>query len=170
VGCVFADEAIWAGNREAEQVLKSLITDEKMMVEPKGVNSFLVKNHLDFIFGSNNDWAVPIQKRGRRFAAFEVDPQYGKGYCSEAKRAAYFTALWNEMANGGLAAMHYDLLERDLRDWNPENFPVTDALRKQKRQTLRGYDKAFEGWLQFGSLPRDLAAGLADPTAQPPTQ
>jgi hypothetical protein len=59
------------------------------------------------------------------------------------------------MQNGGLAAMLYDLLDRDLRGWNAENFPVTDALRKQKRQTLRDYEKAFEGWLQFGSLPRE---------------
>jgi hypothetical protein len=160
---VFADEAIWAGNREAEQALKSLISDDRLMIELKGVNSFPAKNHLDYIFASNNDWAVPVQKRGRRYAAFGVDPRYGKGYCSEADRAAYFGALLEEMQNGGLAAMLHDLLERDISGWNPENFPVTDALRKQKRQTLRGYDRAFEGWLQFGSLPRDYGGWMGRP-------
>ena len=51
--------------------------------------------------------------------------------------------------------MMWDLLQRPLDDWDPEAFPVTEALIKQKQLTLRGYDKALESWLQTGVLPKD---------------
>lgn len=42
---VFADEAFWGGHKDQEGVLKALITEERLMVEPKGLNAFEVKNH-----------------------------------------------------------------------------------------------------------------------------
>ena len=85
---------------------------------------------------------------------FEVDPRYGKNQCDDAERRAYFNSLREEIANGGREAMMWDLLHRPIDDWDAEAFPITTALMKQKRQTLRGFDKAFEGWLQTGVLPR----------------
>jgi Family of unknown function (DUF5906) len=152
---VFADEAFYAGDREGEGILKALITDKGMMVEPKGVDAFPVPNYLDFLMASNNKWVVPVGPFGRRFAVFAVDERYGKGRCSDAARQAYFKPLYEEIANGGVEAMMWDLMQRPLGGWNAEAFPVTAALMKQKQQTLRGFDKAFEGWLQLGTLPRN---------------
>jgi hypothetical protein len=151
---VFADEAFFAGDRQAENILKSLITDPMLTIEPKGVNAFRVKNMLDMMIASNHEWVVPVHKHGRRYAVFDVDGRFGKGMCSDADREAYFKPLWEEINGGGIAAMMHDLLGRDLSGWNPEAFPITPALVKQKQQTLRGFDKAVEAWLQTGVLPR----------------
>jgi hypothetical protein len=160
---VFADEAFFAGDREGEGILKSLITEGGMMVEPKGVDSFPVPNYLDFLLASNNKWVVPVGPFGRRFAVFAVDQRYGKDRCTDAARKAYFDPLREEIANGGVEAMMWDLLQRPLEGWNAEAFPVTAALMKQKQQTLRGFDRALENWLQIGTLPRnDKWTGRAD--------
>jgi hypothetical protein len=37
---LFADEAFWAGDKLAERILKGMITERVMMIEPKGVNAF----------------------------------------------------------------------------------------------------------------------------------
>ena len=63
---VFADEAFFAGDRVGEGILKSLITDPGMMVEPKGVDAFQVPNYLDLLMASNSDWVVPVGPFGRR--------------------------------------------------------------------------------------------------------
>jgi len=152
---VFADEAFFAGDRVGEGVLKSLITDPSMMVEPKGVDSFLVPNCLDLMMASNDKWVVPVGDHGRRFAVFAVNPRWGKNHCSDGERNAYFKALYEEVNNGGVEAMMWDLAQRDLDGWHAEAFPVTAALIKQKQQTLRGFDKALESWLQTGVLPRN---------------
>jgi hypothetical protein len=159
---VFADEAFFAGDRQAEAILKSLITEDSMTIEPKFVNAFRVKNMLDVMIASNDKWAVPVHKHGRRFAVFDVDGRFGKGMCSDADREAYFKPLWEEINGGGIAAMMHDLLARDLSGWNPEAFPITPALVKQKQQTLRGFDKAFEAWLQTGVLPRNRKGPKAE--------
>jgi hypothetical protein len=152
---VFADEAFYAGDKPHESILKSLVTEETLTVEPKGVDAFQVPNHLDLLMASNSQWVVPVGKHGRRFAVFETSDRYGKGNCPDAERRAYFSALFAEINAGGIEAMMYDLLQRPLDNFDVEAFPVTKALIKQKQLTLRGFDKAFEAWLQSGTLPRN---------------
>src|SRR5258708_8434531 len=43
---LFSDEATWAGDHLAERVLKGMITEKVLMIEPKGVNAFQSPNRL----------------------------------------------------------------------------------------------------------------------------
>jgi Family of unknown function (DUF5906) len=43
---LFLDEAIWAGDKDGERVLKGLTTEKWMMIEPKGINAFQWPNRL----------------------------------------------------------------------------------------------------------------------------
>ena len=65
---LFLDEAYWAGDKQGEGVLKALITERTLMIEPKGVDSFQMPNRLKILMASNNDWVVP--SLGRRAALF----------------------------------------------------------------------------------------------------
>ena len=58
---IFADEAFFAGDVAHESILKSLLTDPTLRVEPKGVNSFEVPNFLDVGMASNDKWVVPVR-------------------------------------------------------------------------------------------------------------
>jgi hypothetical protein len=49
------DEAIHSYQKEIASRLKSIITDETMTVEPKGVNSYKKPNHMRFLFTSNEE-------------------------------------------------------------------------------------------------------------------
>ena len=66
---LFADEAIWAGDKGAEGVLKMLITADEIPIERKGVDVIMAKNHLHLILASNHDWIVPASSpdEERRF-------------------------------------------------------------------------------------------------------
>jgi Family of unknown function (DUF5906) len=51
---LFADEAFFAGDRSHESTLKALITEETLMIEPKGLDPFPVRNCIHLIMSSNS--------------------------------------------------------------------------------------------------------------------
>ena len=54
---VFADEAFWAGDKQAEGVLKGMVTEEMNVIEHKGKDAFKVKNYIRLIVASNYEWS-----------------------------------------------------------------------------------------------------------------
>jgi len=103
----FVDEGVWGGDRQAAGVLRGLITEKKMMIEPKGVNAFSIDNHMSFFIASNNNWVIPAGFDERRFFVLDVAP-------TRKQDTKYFGAIVAQMDQGGREAMLYDLLERKI--------------------------------------------------------
>ena len=75
---VFLDEALWAGDRQGEQILKALVTEDTFQLERKFCDPIPVKNCLRIMIASNNQWIVPVGTRGRRYCVIDVSSQYAK--------------------------------------------------------------------------------------------
>jgi Family of unknown function (DUF5906) len=69
---LFVDEALWAGDKPGEGVLKALVTQDTLVIEPKGVDPFPMPNRLKIIIASNHDWVVPATRDERRYFALDV--------------------------------------------------------------------------------------------------
>jgi hypothetical protein len=119
-----AEEAFWAGSRDAEGTLKDLITGETQLLEGKGVDAIPVRNVLRLLVTTNNEWAVPAGMQDRRFAVFDV---------SQARQqdVQYFKAMIDEMENGGYEALLHHLQNLDIEDVNLRQPPKTEALVDQ---------------------------------------
>ncbi len=126
---LFVDEAFWAGDKQGEGALKALITEPRLVIEPKGVNAYSVENRLHLVIASNSDWVIPAGNMERRYCVLDVADTH-------IQDAPYFTALNAETESGGLAAMLHDLLDYDLSSFNVRKPPYTDGLRTQMLQTL----------------------------------
>ena len=150
---LFADEAFWAGDKKAESVLKGLITEKTLVIEQKGIDAIQWPNRLHVLMVANAAWVVPASHDERRFAVFDVSNKYAQGACPEEERRAYFDALHQEFANGGLEAMLYDLLNWDLGNWHPRQVYETEGLRHQKAQSLPPIEQWFLELLEEGKLP-----------------
>lgn len=149
---LFADEAFAANQKQAESVLKGLVTESTLQVERKGVDTEPARNCLHIIVASNDEWVVPATEDERRWAVFKMSDAH-------AQDESYFRPLFAEMEGGGLAAMLHDLLAMDLGDWHPRRgIPQTDALTKQKMLSLRGVDRIMYQMLVSGSPVGCLAA------------
>lgn len=61
------EEAVWAGDKEGEGVLKNLITDEHLSYEFKGMTPFMGTNYTRIVFLSNESWVVPASTDERRY-------------------------------------------------------------------------------------------------------
>lgn len=156
---LYLDEVLWAGNKRAEQALKSLITEPMMMINPKQVGAHPWRNRMGIFMTGNEKWIVPASHDSRRFAVNKVSNVYAQRADNEEERKKYFTPLWATMMKGdGASAMLYALLRRDLKDWHPrDNVPQTKTLTEQKVFSLGGKEEWYLHILETGQLPTPLA-------------
>jgi hypothetical protein len=134
---LFADEAFYAGDKQHESILKALITEDTLAIEPKNKNLVDVPNYLHMWMASNLDWVVPASLRARRWFIPKVsDHRIGDH--------DYFRALYREIDGGGLEAMLFELLRRDIRNFDPRAVPLTEPLAIQKLHSL---DTLHRWWM-----------------------
>ena len=143
---IFVDEGFYAGDRRHASVLKGMITEPTVMIEPKGLNAFAIKNLRRVVFASNNDWVVPAGIEERRFAVFAVKPD-------RAQDRGYFGKIVKQLEGGGYEALLWDLLHHDLSKVDLFTLPTTNALWQQKQLS---WDDATSFWfacLRSGHVP-----------------
>jgi hypothetical protein len=143
---LFADEAFFAGDRSHESILKALITEETLLIEPKGMDPFPVRNCVHLMMSSNSDWVIPAGADARRYFVLNV----GDAHIQDLE---YFAAIAKQMDNGGREAFLHHLLSRDLAKFDVRLVPQTKALSEQKAHSRRGVDRLIEIICHDGGLP-----------------
>jgi hypothetical protein len=126
---VFADEAVWGGDKSSEGRLKAIITEPLMEFEPKGIDKQFLKCYINLLMASNEDWVCPATEDERRFFVLNVAR---KDYLNKE----YFGAIRAELKNGGYEAMMYDLLHHDYSHINLRDAPKTEGLIDQVAESL----------------------------------
>lgn len=145
-----ADEAVWAGNKQAEGRLKGLVTSAEQMIESKGIDPIRLRNYVRVVMTSNEDWVVPAGKDERRFCVLDVDPR-----C--AQDSGYFAELDAELNAGGREALLHDLLTFDLKSVDLRHIPKTGALLEQKIHSLDPVDAWWLDRLMAGAPTRRMS-------------
>lgn len=140
-----ADEAIWAGDKQAEGKLKGLITSETQMIESKGVDPIRLQNYLRVIMTSNEDWVVPAGVDERRFCVLDVASH-------SEQNNEYFREMDDELDRGGRERLLHELLTFDLRQVSLWRVPRTQALLDQKLRSLDPIDDFWFNRLWTGTV------------------
>lgn len=140
---LFGDEAFFAGDRQHEGVLKTLITEESVVIEAKGLDAETASNYVHLIVASNEDWIVPAGLDERRFMVIEV----GEG---QKQNHEYFAKMDEDMAAGGFENLLHFLLSYDLSNYQVRKVPQTRALQEQKLLSMSPdqqwfFDKLWDG-------------------------
>jgi Family of unknown function (DUF5906) len=142
------EEGFWAGDKEAESVLKHMITSEHQTIEYKGYEPLQVTSYLRLFITGNADWQVPAALKERRHAVLDVSPK-------RQRDTEYFAALDEQMDNGGREALLYYLLNFDLSRVDLREIPKTEALLDQKIHSMKPEELWLYNILSLGRLPRD---------------
>lgn len=146
---LFADEADFS-REDHDGALKTLITEDVMAVEAKGVDVKQVSSHVSLFMSTNREFVVPVSENGRRYVVADVSDAH-KG------DAEYWRQLWSWLDDGGASHLLHAALAEDLGDWHPEgNRVVTNALRAQKAGSLSPLDSILFEHLYSGECPRKL--------------
>lgn len=134
---LFADEAFFAGNPAHVGILKSLITEPTLTIEPKYGRVALCRNVLHIFMATNEKWAVPAGLHARRFFVLKVS-------AARKNDHEFFAAISAELENGGYQAMLDAFLTYDLTGFNIRDVPFTVELGEQKKHSL---DVPTQWWL-----------------------
>ncbi len=139
---LFGDEAFFAGDKKHESVLKTLVTEEHLVIEGKGVDAEAAPNYVHLILASNEDWAVPAGLDERRFFVVEMGEENKQDH-------AFFKKVKSDIDDGGRESLLHFLMTYDLADFEIRRVPQTIALQDQKIMSMSSevqwlFDKIWE--------------------------
>lgn len=143
---LLADECLKPENKVHEQIAKTLVTGQTIVIEPKGVNAYQVKNFLHVFICTNSRWAIPATADERRWFILNVGEKHIKDY-------PYFKKICDDMEASGRANLLNYLLNLDISQFEFRDVPETDALVEQQERTRKGVDLLVEEWCHEGHLP-----------------
>lgn len=154
---LFADEAVKAYDKDGESRLKGLITEPVLTFEGKGRDARPGRNRLHIGMASNEDWFVPMGLDGeRRFLLQRANLRW-------KDNTAKFDALNRQLKEGGLEAMLFDLLDRDIVGWSPrDRIPSTGASVDQKIRNMGPIPAWWFNILCEGEWPFEPAQDATD--------
>jgi hypothetical protein len=111
-GCVH--KAKGKDNYENAGILKSRITTDTLMVNPKGIQEFKIDNHCDYIMTTNNANAVNIHDKSRRFLLVDTTSYY-------SRNSEVFNKFSNDMVENpkALRVIYEYLLKFDVKSIVP---------------------------------------------------
>ena len=164
--CLFAvlDEAMFAGDHEGSEMLKTLVSDQERRVEVKYLPTEIVPNHLNLMILGNNQWIARTGLKNRRFVYVNVPEVYSPS-------DPYWSQFWLEQEHPDhpgvkrrlpplqwRQAMLHDLLHRDISKFNSRNIPHTAEEGRQKLLSHRGvpaflYECLGEGAIVYEQTP-----------------
>jgi len=142
---VFGDEAFYAGDKRHESVLKTLITEESLVIETKGVDAEASPNYCHLILASNSNWVVPVGAGDRRYFVLDVGEEY-------ARNVRHFGDIARDLENGGYENLLHFLMHYDLTDYNVQAIPDTGARRDQHEESLAPHEEWWLSVLEDGLL------------------
>lgn len=141
---IVGNEVGWANDHEFNDSIKSLITDARIPIHPKGRALYHVPNTLNFWFTTNREHAVKIGGDNRRMFVLEVRDPWANlfGDSKDNARRKYFSPLRKQYyEEGGDGAMLHECLNLDLTGFNPGAFPRTRAAAEQVEMSMSSVDR-----------------------------
>ena len=123
--------------------LKGFVTGKQIRVNPKNVTAHEETNHMNIVFLSNEKMPIVLEDDDRRHCVIWVPPK---------QEDAFYQAVKEECRNGGVAALHHYLLNRDLGDFQPWTRPPMTQSKQDLIQLSLGSEERFFNEWQAGEL------------------
>lgn len=145
------EECGWGKNGATADLLKELVTEERIRMEGKGIEARMASNYLRFIINSNHSEVIRAGLDERRFAILNVSAVHQGD-------TRYFDGIDVEMqGQGGDAALMDLLATRDISGFDPRIVPKTRGLLDQKIATLSTHGRWWLSVLESGRLTEEGA-------------
>jgi putative DNA primase/helicase len=120
--------------------LKTLITGEWIRINPKNVGAYDERNHVNLVFLSNETQPVALERDDRRHTVI---------WTPAKKDPDFYAAVRSEIAAGGIAALHYYLLQIDLEGFEAGTLPPMTAAKQDLIELgLDSTERFYEEWVR----------------------
>lgn len=149
---VFFDEAFWGGDPHVSGKLKSMITNETLMINEKHRALEDSYNTARIIIASNNAKVVPANAAARRYAVYSI---------YKTKSKDFFTQLHNAIKNPSVVTAFFTRMRRRVIDvWHPNDMPKL-CRESLWDQIVMGGLTTIQTWVyaMLENPPRDRISG-----------
>jgi len=120
--------------------LKGMITDPTTPINPKNIASHVEKNQMNLVFLSNEMQPVVPDVDDERFLVI---------YTPSRREKDFYTAVYHEIENGGMEALHDYLLNVDLDGFGEATHPpMTRAKKDLVELSKDSVQRFYEDWTQ----------------------
>lgn len=144
---IIVSELYGGDSRKFANRLKPLITNDVLVVNPKGRPAYSVPNHMQFYLMTNYEDSISLEEGDRRFWA---------QWCGKTTFSPeWFIAYYQQLLKGGLAEAVYDrLLRHNISDFNPGKAPeITAFKQKLIKNSKTNCEYALDEVLNTGAFP-----------------
>lgn len=117
---ICADELSFGGNKQEANRLKTFITEKQRTINDKMKTAFKVDAYTRSFILSNEDYVVNVEQGDRRYIISECSSELKGNY-------DWFDKYQNWLKDGGFNNIMYFLVNRDIKNFNPLEIPVTEA-------------------------------------------
>lgn len=119
--------------------LKGIVTGEWIRINPKNVAAHDEKNHVNLVFLSNERQPLVLEKDDRRYVVVWTPEKMDRTFYDQVKE---------EIAGGGIEALHHYLLHLDLAGFNEfTDPPITQSKRDLIDVSLDSIERFMRDWL-----------------------
>lgn len=128
-----------AGSDSTETQMKSLLSEERIYVEPKGKDGAMVAIYTRIVLASNEDVPAPVEEQTRRWCIFQklgfCDGLTGKAGQQERQVRIKALAAWMKEP-GAIEAIYKFFAEYPLEavgdypEFDPKNVPITASFER----------------------------------------
>lgn len=140
---VLADEVSFGGNKKEANKLKTFISEKTRTINDKMKTAYTVDAYSRTFILSNNDFIVNVESTDRRYIVCEASDELAN---EEGRK--WFEEYNKWLHNGGFNAIMYDLLHRDISNFNPRNLVKTKAKSELQYKSSDLDIKFLIDWLQ----------------------
>lgn len=142
---ILVDEIKVDERRDMVEVLKPMISENRIEVQGKGKDQDIEDNYSNWAFFSNHKGAIPVDQNGRRFAVFYSAIQSEADLIKLGMNQAYFDDLYDWLDNRhGLAMVTHWLRSWDIeRGAVPMRAPKTSSTDEAQRISRSPHETAI---------------------------
>jgi hypothetical protein len=143
-----SEEAFSAESRKEDSIIKNIITEDFISINPKNLQARFIKSYHRVAFTGNPIHVIKVSVHGRRFFVLEASDKYRED-------TEFFGDLLKLMANDGAEALMYYFMHVDIKDFDPRVAPKTEYLLEQKVESFGPIEDFWLESLQLGETPFD---------------
>ncbi|KAI9099360.1 hypothetical protein DFS34DRAFT_649083 [Phlyctochytrium arcticum] len=145
------DEVLWSNGHKNNSIMKSKISQEMQKLELKGVDPVMIGDFNNYLFLSNDDDCVKVEKSDRRYWVLHTSSKY-------IGNREYFRKLRGTLTEETANHYYTYLMSLDLSEFEVGDIPFTQAKEDMKVYAMSPLEMFVED-VKDGNMRSDVVYG-----------
>lgn len=130
------NETNWGGDKKMVGAFKEFITDSRIVINKKGIQSYTINNYANTIITTNEEWIVSINGQDRRFNL------------RECKNEKYEKQYYKDISDTPLQEIANFLYNRDITEYDSRVFEKSELHELQVKKNMTSTETFWLNYLE----------------------